>query len=154
MEAPQARFHVTWLARSQHGSPAFEQLRQVFGVDRSLPPPAIGFVNAKAGVFAPALIEEVDAPVRKRSPYQSGKRIDDAAELVLHSRSFRDSGHDTRMRHSTGGRPSCLGVGLQRDGGDFERISARSMTFCSSRMLLGHSYCRSRFPSSCATRFV
>jgi hypothetical protein len=73
------------LARSQNESPAFEQLGQVFGVDRSLPPPATGFVKAKAGVFAPASIEEVDAPVRERGPYQSGKRIDDAAERVLHS---------------------------------------------------------------------
>ena len=54
-------------------------------MDRSLPPRAIGLFDAKAGVFAPALIEEVDVPVRERSPYQSRKRIDDAAELVLHS---------------------------------------------------------------------
>src|ERR1700730_17176443 len=88
IEAPQARFHFTWLARSQNGSPAFEQLRQVFRVDRSLPRPAIGFVNAAAGIFAPALIEEVDVPVKARSPYQSGKRSDDAAELDLHSGPF------------------------------------------------------------------
>jgi hypothetical protein len=49
---------------------------------------AKGFLNAKPAVFAPALIEEVDSPVRERSPYQPGKRIDDAAELVLHCRSF------------------------------------------------------------------
>jgi hypothetical protein len=88
IEAPQARFHFTRPARSQNGSPAFEQLRQVVGVDRGLPPPAIGFVNAQASVFAPALIEEVDVAVKARSPYQSGKRIDDAAELDLHSGPF------------------------------------------------------------------
>jgi hypothetical protein len=53
-----------------------------------VPRQAIGFVNAKAGVFAPTLIEEVDVPVKARSPYQSGKRIDDAAEFVLHSGPF------------------------------------------------------------------
>ena len=114
--------------------------RAGFGVDRPLPPATVsfvndkGFLNAKPGVFAPALIEEVDAPVRERSPHQSGKRIDDAAELVLHSRSFQDSRRDKKMNHSMGERPSYLGVGLRRDGGDSERISARSMTFCSSRM--------------------
>jgi len=88
IEVPEARLHFTGLAGSQNGSPAFEQLGQVFGVDRSLPPLAIGFVNAKAGVFAPALIEEVNAPVRERSPYQSEKRIDDLVELVLHTGPF------------------------------------------------------------------
>jgi hypothetical protein len=42
----------------------------------------------EAGVFAPALIEEIDAPVRKRSPYQSGKRINDAAKFVFHTGPF------------------------------------------------------------------
>jgi hypothetical protein len=37
--------------------------------------------------------------------------------------------HDPRMRHSMGERPSYLGVGQQRDGSDFERVTARSMTF-------------------------
>ena len=77
IEAPQARFHFTRLARSQNGSPAFEQLGQIFRVDRSLPTQSTGFLKAEAGVFAPALIEEVDLTVRERSPYQSGKRIDD-----------------------------------------------------------------------------
>jgi len=72
IEATQARFHFTWLARSQGGSPALEQVRQVFGVDRSLPSPTTGFLDAEAGVFAPALIQEVDAPIRERSPYQPG----------------------------------------------------------------------------------
>src|SRR5713101_4163958 len=108
--APQAGFHFTWLARSQNGSPAFEQPRQVFRVDRRLPPRAMGFVNAEAAVFAPALIEEVDAPVRERSPYQSGKRIDDAAELVVHCRPFVTVAVIRRMRPSTGERRSYLGV--------------------------------------------
>jgi hypothetical protein len=49
-----------------------------------MPPLAASLENAKACIFAPALIEEVDVPVRERSPDQSGKRIDDAAEIVLH----------------------------------------------------------------------
>ena len=44
-----------------------------------------GVTETKAGVFAPTLIEEVDVPVGERSPYQPGKRIDDAVELVLHT---------------------------------------------------------------------
>jgi hypothetical protein len=91
IEAPQARFHFTRLARSQNGSPAFEHLRQVFGVDRSLPPRSISFVNAKAGVFAPALIKKVYVPVRQRSPHQCGKRIEDALSsfsILVLSRTF------------------------------------------------------------------
>src|SRR5713226_3860117 len=130
MEAPQARFHVTWLARSQHGSPAFEQLRQVFGVDRSLPPPAIGFVNAKPGVFAPALIEELDAPVRERSPYQSGKRIDDAAELVLHCRSFREVAVPRGCTTLWANVHHTLVSVWSGTRGDFGEMIARSMTFC------------------------
>jgi hypothetical protein len=57
-------------------------------VDRILPPLAASFGNAKAGVFAPALIEEVDVPVRERSPDQSRKGIDDEAEVVLHPGHF------------------------------------------------------------------
>src|SRR5260370_39872505 len=105
-EAAQARFRFTRLARCQNRLPPFEQLRQVFGVDRSLPPPAIGFVNAEAGIVAPALIEEVDVPVRARSPYQSRKPIDDAAEFVLHSGSFRDRRPDARIRRPTSERPA------------------------------------------------
>jgi hypothetical protein len=40
-----------------------------------------------------------------------------------------------------GQRRSYLGVGLRRGGGDFKRIKARSMTFYSSGMLPGHSFC-------------
>ncbi len=43
-EAPQARFHYTWLARRQNESPAFEQRTQVFGTVCN---PAIGFVKAE-----------------------------------------------------------------------------------------------------------
>jgi hypothetical protein len=84
VKAPQARFHFTCPARSQNGSPAFEQPRQVFGVDHPLPAPAIRFAEAKVRILAPALIEEVDVPVRGCSPYQTGNRVDDAAELGVH----------------------------------------------------------------------
>ena len=49
---------------------------------------------------------------------------------------------------------SYFGVGLRLAEDDFESISARLMTFYSSRMLPDHSYCRSRFPSSCVSRDV
>ena len=57
-------------------------------MDRSLPPLAASFGDAKAGLFAPALIEEVDVSVRERSPHQSRKRIDDAVKIVLHPGPF------------------------------------------------------------------
>src|SRR5580704_6055273 len=148
VEAPQAHFHFIRLAGSQNGSPAFEQPRQVFGVGRSLPRSVAGFVdakgflNAKPSIFAPASIEKIDVPIKPLSPYQSGKCIDDVAEPDLHSGPFKTyARRDARLRHAMGQRPSYLGVGLRRDGSNFERIAARSMTFCSSRMLPGHSYC-------------
>ncbi len=84
----QAHFHVAWLIGSQRGSPAFEEFGQVFWVDRSLPPSAKRLVNAKASVLVPALIEEIDAPVGERSPYQTRERIDDEGEVVLHPDTF------------------------------------------------------------------
>jgi hypothetical protein len=75
------------LQRAQETSPAvnrrrhtivaadhqLEQFRQVFGLDPSLSRLAIGRGEAKAGIFAPALIEEVDVLVWAGSPYQSGR---------------------------------------------------------------------------------
>jgi hypothetical protein len=76
IDAPQARFH----ARS------------------------MGLVDAEAGIGAPISIEEVDLPIRLRSPHQSRKRIDDGAEIVLHAGPFRDGRDDRTMRQSAGGR--------------------------------------------------
>jgi hypothetical protein len=75
-------------------------------VDGCLPPPTIGFSDAEPSVFAPALIEKVDMPVRERSPNQTRKHINDAAELVLHSGPFVT--FVVRMRHSTGERDHTL----------------------------------------------
>src|SRR5689334_4739753 len=66
---PQSCFHFTRIARSENGMPAFQQLRQVFRMNDSLPPTTTGFVKVKARVFAPPLVQEVDVPVRQRSPY-------------------------------------------------------------------------------------
>src|SRR6478672_285868 len=54
-------------------------------MDRTLPPAVTGFGKLHAGVFAPASIEQVETPIRECGPYQSGKRVNNAAELVLHS---------------------------------------------------------------------
>ena len=64
------------------------RVRQVRRVDRILPSCAMRFVNAKAGVFAPELIKEVDVPVGVRRPNQAGNRIDGSAELGGHSGPF------------------------------------------------------------------
>lgn len=88
IDATQASFHFGRLASSQNGSPAFRDVMQVVGVDRDLPASATGFVHGQAGVFAPASIEKVDVPIRERRPHQSGQRIDDAGELVVHAGSF------------------------------------------------------------------
>ena len=60
-------------------------------MDRTLPPAVTGFGKLHAGVFAPASIEQVETPVRECGPYQSGKGVNNAAELVLHSGPFRKS---------------------------------------------------------------
>ena len=51
-------------------------------MDRTLPPAVTGFGKLHAGVFAPASIEQVETPIRECGPYQSGKRVNNAAELV------------------------------------------------------------------------
>jgi hypothetical protein len=71
--------YTEWIASVR----AVQQIRQVFGVDRSLPTLSKVFVNIQPGVFAPVLIKKVDVPVRRRSSHQCGKRIDDAEETVL-----------------------------------------------------------------------
>jgi hypothetical protein len=84
VEAPQARFHFTWLTGRHNRSPAFKQLGQISRVNRRLPPLPHGFANAEMGKLAPPLIDEVDAPVGKCSPYHVWKRIDDAAGFDAH----------------------------------------------------------------------
>src|SRR5918998_4223188 len=84
VKAPQTSLHFTGLAGSQNGAPTSEQLRQVFGVDGSLPPEPTGFVSAQAGVSAPALIDEVDLPVSVCRPHQPGQRIQNTDDVVLH----------------------------------------------------------------------
>jgi hypothetical protein len=59
-------------------------------------------------------IEEVDLPIRMRSPHQSGKRIDDAAEFVLNTGPFAAVAVTGEFRHSAGERRSYLSVGVLR----------------------------------------
>ena len=73
IEAPQARFHAARLAGRQDGSPALEQAMPVVGMDGELPARSMGLLDAKSGIAAPMSIEEVDLPVRLRSPHQSRK---------------------------------------------------------------------------------
>jgi hypothetical protein len=68
-------------------------------MDRSLPPSAAASLDFNSRVFAPALIQEIDPPVRKRRPHKTRKRIDNAAELTLHRGSFV-AGTRPTMRHS------------------------------------------------------
>src|SRR5208282_898933 len=84
VEAPQAHFHFTWLTGSHNQSPVFNQLGQISPVNRRLPPLPHGFANAEVGKLAPPLIDEVEAPVGKCSPYHVRKRIDDAAGFDAH----------------------------------------------------------------------
>jgi hypothetical protein len=80
------------------------------------------------------LIEEVDLPVWARSPYQSGKGIDDAADL--HFRPLTDA---AKQVYAT-----------SWDYVDhilvwsMARTAVRSIPFGSPRMLRGHSYCENR----------
>jgi hypothetical protein len=48
-----------------------------------VPHPAIGFVQAEAGIFAPELIEKINTPVGTGARHQAANRIDDASEIVL-----------------------------------------------------------------------
>ena len=82
VEAPQARLLLAGPAGRDNELPAFQEPGRIVRVHRIQPP-------AAAGVPVPALIDEIDPPVRRRGPYQSGQRIDEAAEAVLHTGPFR-----------------------------------------------------------------
>src|SRR5258707_15233762 len=83
VEPAHARLHRTRLAGGENRSPVVEQRWQVLRVDRRIPAPAAGLIETETRVVAPALIQEVDVSIRQRSPYQSGKRIDNTSEIVL-----------------------------------------------------------------------
>src|SRR5258708_28121673 len=83
VEAAHARFHLTRLPGGQNRSPVVEQRWKVLGIDRRIPAPAAGLMETEARVVAPALMQEIDVPIRQRSPYQSGKRMDNTSEIVL-----------------------------------------------------------------------
>jgi hypothetical protein len=80
--APEARFDLNWLNRSKPQPKALEHLGQIFRMNRSLPTLALALFEAETCVCTPALIEEVDSPVRAGSPHKSRKRIDNLAEFV------------------------------------------------------------------------
>src|SRR4051794_25283904 len=54
-------------------------------MDDLLPSHARGSVRANPGVFEPALIEELGATVGQRDRYQTGKRVHNTAETIVHS---------------------------------------------------------------------
>src|SRR5258708_9975045 len=83
VEAAHARFHLTRLPGGQNRSPVVEQRWKVLRIDRRIPAPAAGLIETETRVVAPALIQEIDVPIGQRSPYQSGKRIDNTSEIVL-----------------------------------------------------------------------
>jgi hypothetical protein len=63
IKTPQSSLDLARLTRINRESPAFEQLGQVFRMDRRLPPRIYGIVKTKAGVLAPAPIEEVNVSI-------------------------------------------------------------------------------------------
>src|ERR1700742_1858129 len=84
VRAAKADFSLDGRTRSRNGWPAGEQSGQVVGVNGRLPPASVGAVNREAGKVAPVPAEKVHLPVRPHCPDESGKRIDDAAQLAFH----------------------------------------------------------------------
>jgi hypothetical protein len=77
-----------------------KQLRQVFGVDRSLPPRSISFVNAKAGVFAPLLIKKSTCPSGSAVHTNPGSASTTRRSSFSIPGSFRDIRRDAKVRQS------------------------------------------------------
>jgi hypothetical protein len=67
--------------------------------DGEADPHSAGSVKAQAGVRAQGLIEEIDVPIREPRLDQSGKRINDTAELVLYSSPFLAVHHPLPQQH-------------------------------------------------------
>lgn len=78
-------------------------------MNRGLPACALRLIGAQPGVLAPALVEEVDVPVGESRPNQSGKRIHDAPEIILHAGSFAA---ERPGQHADGGRLPRLYFGI------------------------------------------
>src|ERR1700677_1288767 len=79
---PQTRFHLTRPAVRANRFPSGAKLGHIVRVDRAMP--TRGVLEGEAGVFEPARVEEFDASVRVGRPDQSGQRVDDSAQIVIH----------------------------------------------------------------------
>ncbi len=101
IETTHARLRVDWFPRSQTRLAAFDKLREVFGVNGGLPAATGCFLQGEAGVLAPALIQEVDVPIRACSPNQSRKCFDDTPEFVLRGGFFLAVLHSVKMHCSS-----------------------------------------------------
>src|SRR6266481_3848081 len=102
--ATHARFRIPRSARGQTGSPIFDETLEVVRMNGLHPTQTLGLLCAQPRVVEPALIEELGTAVGKRGPAQTGKRLDEMGELVLH---FTRSASSTLHRERVAG-PGCI----------------------------------------------
>jgi hypothetical protein len=74
--------------RKPHASPAFKQFRQIFGMDHGLPFMHAAYFSAQAGMFASALIEEIDLSVGECGPRQAAQCVEHAFKFAFHFGTF------------------------------------------------------------------
>src|SRR6266853_2813875 len=75
IETAQSSFNFTWLARSQNRSPVVHKSVQIVRVKGSRPAPITRPFGRKAGIFEPALIEEVSGAVLTSGPRERRNRV-------------------------------------------------------------------------------
>src|SRR5580658_4224735 len=70
--APHARFEPKWLAAREACSPARDERAHVVSVHRRRPIPALEILQSESNKLEPALVEEVQVPVRTTGVDQRG----------------------------------------------------------------------------------
>src|SRR6267143_1208796 len=82
IETAQSSFNFTWLARSQNGSPVVHKSVQIVRVKGSRPAPITRLFGREAGIFEPALIEEVSGAVGTSGPRECGYRVNNKPKVL------------------------------------------------------------------------
>src|SRR5580704_2820309 len=74
--APQSYFAFAGLFQFGGPSPVRQHCRKIFGMNRSLPPPAVRLFGRETGVVLPFLINKLYGAVRTTRPRERGNSID------------------------------------------------------------------------------
>src|SRR6202795_1163404 len=82
IKTAQARFHFTWLARIQNGSPVIHESVHVVRVKGNRPSPITRLFGCETGILEPALVEEISGTVRTSGPRECRDCVNHKANVL------------------------------------------------------------------------